>query len=71
MHALRVIALALLIIGGLNWGLVGLANIDVFAAMFGAGSILARLTYVLFGVAAFVAFAPLIDEASHGKMHPA
>jgi uncharacterized membrane protein YuzA (DUF378 family) len=46
------IALVLAIIGGLNWGLVGAFNIDLVAAIFGAGSVIARLIYILVGLAA-------------------
>jgi uncharacterized membrane protein YuzA (DUF378 family) len=49
---INVIAMILLIVGGLNWGLVGLFNLDVVAAIFGAGTTLARIVYVLVGVAA-------------------
>jgi uncharacterized membrane protein YuzA (DUF378 family) len=46
------IALILAIIGGLNWGLVGAFNFDLVAAIFGAGSMIARLVYILVGLAA-------------------
>lgn len=46
------LAFALLIIGGLNWGLVGLFNFDVVAAIFGAMSTVSRVIYVLVGLAA-------------------
>jgi uncharacterized membrane protein YuzA (DUF378 family) len=36
----------------LNWGLVGAFNIDLVAAIFGAGSVIARLIYILVGLAA-------------------
>lgn len=45
------IAAILLIVGGLNWGLVGLFNFNLVGAIFGVGFI-ARLVYVLVGVAA-------------------
>lgn len=46
------LALILLIIGGLNWGLVGLFNFDLVAAItFGVGW-LARLIYIVVGVSA-------------------
>ena len=45
------VALILLIIGGINWGLVGLMNLDAVAAAFGAGTTLARIVYVLVGLA--------------------
>jgi uncharacterized membrane protein YuzA (DUF378 family) len=52
MSALDYIAMALLIIGGLNWALVGLADVDLVASLFGAGSPATRLVYVLVGISA-------------------
>jgi uncharacterized protein len=52
MRSIDVTAAILLVVGGLNWGLVGLFNFDLVAALFGAGSPLARIVYVLVGVAA-------------------
>lgn len=52
MSALDYTAMALLIIGGLNWAMVGLFNVDVVASLFGAGSPAARLIYVLVGLSA-------------------
>lgn len=46
------IALILAIIGGLNWGLVGAFNFDLVAAIFGAGSAISRIVYILVGLAA-------------------
>ncbi|WP_248324711.1 MULTISPECIES: DUF378 domain-containing protein [unclassified Caballeronia] len=43
---------ALVVIGALNWGLVGLMKLDLVAAIFGAGSPGARIVYVLVGLAA-------------------
>lgn len=41
------IALALLIIGGLNWGLVGIFGFDLVAWIFGgAASLLSRVVYI-------------------------
>lgn len=51
------IALVLLIIGGLNWALVGLFNIDLVATLFGTMTAASRAVYVIVGVAALVAFA--------------
>ena len=44
------IAMVLLIIGGLNWGLIGLFDADVVATIFGHMSVLARLVYLLVGL---------------------
>jgi uncharacterized membrane protein YuzA (DUF378 family) len=52
LSALDYIAMALLIIGGLNWAMVGLFDVDVIASLFGAGSPASRLVYVLVGVSA-------------------
>ena len=46
------IALTLLIIGGLNWGIVGLSNYDLVALLFGKMSWLSRLIYILVGLSA-------------------
>jgi uncharacterized membrane protein YuzA (DUF378 family) len=52
MSALDYLAMALLIIGGLNWGMVGLFDVDMVATLFGPGSPATRIVYVLVGVAA-------------------
>jgi uncharacterized protein len=66
MTTLGKIALTLLIIGGINWLLVGLFNFDLVAAIFGRGSTLARAVYVLVGLCALycttLLFAPRVDE---------
>ena len=45
------LSLVLMIVGSLNWGLVGVANFDLVAAIFGQGSILSRIVYGLVGLA--------------------
>ena len=52
MKNLDVVAAVLLVVGGLNWGLVGAANFDLVATIFGAMSPLSRTVYVLVGLAA-------------------
>jgi uncharacterized protein len=42
----------LVIVGGLNWGLVGAFNFDLVATLFGAMSMLSKTVYVLVGLAA-------------------
>ena len=47
------IALALLIIGGINWGSLGLFRFDIVAWIFGGqGAVVSRIIYVLVGPAA-------------------
>lgn len=57
MSILNPLTLVLLIVGGLNWGLVGAFGFDLVAAIFGEGSILARFVYVLVGVSAVMQIA--------------
>ena len=52
MKILKIISIILVIVGGLNWGLVGLFNFDLVAAIFGAMSLLSKIVYVLVGLAA-------------------
>jgi uncharacterized membrane protein YuzA (DUF378 family) len=52
MSALDYIAMALLIIGGLNWASVALFGVDVVATVFGVMSPATRLVYLLVGIAA-------------------
>ena len=52
MNALDWVAMLLLMIGGLNWGLVGLFNVDIVAALFGTQSALSRIVYVVVGLSA-------------------
>ena len=49
---LGMVAFILLIIGGLNWGLVGFFNFDLVAAIFGDMTTLSRIVYDLVGLAA-------------------
>jgi uncharacterized protein len=60
------IALLLVIIGGLNWGLVGLFNFDLVAAIFGPMSTLSRIVYIIVGLAAlYMIYYGLRSEESH------
>jgi uncharacterized membrane protein YuzA (DUF378 family) len=52
LKALDIIALILIIVGGLNWLLVGAFDFDLVAAIFGAMSAVARIVYVLVGLSA-------------------
>jgi uncharacterized membrane protein YuzA (DUF378 family) len=61
MKALNLTTLILLIVGGLNWGLVGLLSFDLVAAIFGSGSMLSRLVYVAVGASAVWQVVPLLS----------
>lgn len=51
MKIINIIALLLIIIGAINWGLVGLFEFNLVDFLFGAGTILARIIYSLVGIA--------------------
>jgi uncharacterized membrane protein YuzA (DUF378 family) len=72
MKPLNILAIVLLIVGGLNWGLVGLANFDLVAAVTGAGAfgaknVLGVIVYSLVGLAAIYQAATLRTVAAPGR----
>jgi len=70
MKALNIITLVLVIIGGINWGLVGLAQFDLVAAIFGGQDApLARLVYTLVGISALWQIVPLVRAAGSNEVH--
>lgn len=64
-NALDWIAQILLIIGGINWGLVGLLDLDIVATLFGQGSMISRLVYILVGLAALWGLALFRHSRGH------
>lgn len=49
------IALALVIIGAINWGLIGIFNFNLVDTIFGAMSIISRIIYILVGISGLCA----------------
>ena len=47
-------AFILVLIGALNWGLVGFFNFDLVAFLFGQMTLLTRIIYVLIGISAII-----------------
>lgn len=63
MKTLRRIALLLVIIGAINWGLIGLFRFDLVAAIFGGQtSGLSRIIYTLVGISGLFAIGTLFTE---------
>jgi len=52
MKTLNIITAVLLVVGGLNWGLVGLLNFDLVAAIFGQLTVISRIVYIAVGLSA-------------------
>ena len=67
MRAINFVTLLLVIVGGLNWLLVGLFEFDLVAALFGEMSPLSRIVYVLVGISAIVQLVPLFKGMSEGE----
>ena len=55
MKFLDELALTLVVIGCINWGLVGLFQIDLVAILFGNLSIISRIVYTIIGIAGLYA----------------
>lgn len=51
MKALDTIALILIIIGAINWGLLGFFQFDLVSQIFGPMSVFSRVAYALIGIA--------------------
>ncbi|MFL9828312.1 DUF378 domain-containing protein [Rhodoplanes sp. SY1] len=65
MKAINLITLLLVIVGGVNWGLVGLAQFDLVATLFGGQSAtLSRIVYVLVGLSALWQLVPFSKAMS-------
>ena len=74
MKSLDITTLTLLIVGGLNWGLVGAANFDLVATLFGQMSPLSRVVYLLVGLSALyqaVQWKAMQHRWSFGETAPA
>ena len=76
MKKLDIVAAALVIVGGLNWGLVALAEFDlvawIFGEEFGATNAASRIVYGLVGVAAVYGIVSLLSSRdTEGVREPA
>ena len=71
MRAINSVTLLLLIVGGLNWGLVGLFDFDLVAALFGEMSTLSRVVYVLVGLSALYQLIPLFRGDENTRVRSA
>jgi uncharacterized protein len=75
MQTLNLTAGALLIVGGLNWGLVALAEFDLVAWLFGEDfgttNAASRIVYGLVGLSAVYAIAAVLSRRSRSVQQPA
>lgn len=64
MRIVNIVTLLLVIVGGLNWGLVGLFDFDLVATLFGEMSPLSRIVYILVGASALWQVGPMLKAIS-------
>ena len=70
LRKLEPMALVLMVLGAINWGLVGLADTNVLVEVFGTGTV-TDVIYALIGVAGLVYIPRLLDEFHVGAgAHP-
>jgi uncharacterized membrane protein YuzA (DUF378 family) len=73
MRKLDLLAAVLLIVGGLNWGLVALAEFDlvawIFGEEFGETNVASRIVYGLVGIAALYGIASLLGRRTESAGH--
>lgn len=66
---LHILSKLLVIIGALNWGLVGLLDFDLVATLFGKKSIISKLVYILVGLSGVYMIMHHKDKYSELKKH--
>ena len=62
MKTLQIVALTVMIIGALNWGLIGLFNFDLVATIFGGAEALgSKVVYILVGICGLIGIKTLAE----------
>ena len=67
MKIVNIVTLLLIIVGGVNWGLVGLLEYNLVDSLFGEGSTLARAVYSLVGLSALYQLIMLVMGLMDGE----
>ena len=70
MNTLYKVALTFVIIGALNWGMVGIFDVNLVSLLFGEESFLTNLVYALVGICGLISVGLLLqpfDEIPHGE----
>lgn len=68
MNTLYKIALTLVIIGAINWGMIGIFNVNLVTLLFGVDTILTNLVYSLVGICGLICTGLLLkpfDDVHH------
>ena len=67
METLQKVCLSLTIIGAINWGLIGLLDFNLVATLFGNGSLLEKIVYILVGIAGIVNIGILFNHIENAE----
>ena len=62
MQVIQKIALVLIIIGAVNWGLTGLFDFNLVDTLFGVGSMISKIIYILVGIAGIIDISLLFND---------
>jgi uncharacterized membrane protein YuzA (DUF378 family) len=66
MKGLNLISMILLIIGGINWAVLGIVGVNLVATIFAFAPVLTTVIYVLVGIAALYQIMPLTRQLQEG-----
>jgi uncharacterized membrane protein YuzA (DUF378 family) len=66
MKGLNLLSMILLIIGGINWAIVGIAGYNIVATVFAFAPMVTTIVYVLVGLAALYQIMPLTKQLQEG-----
>jgi uncharacterized membrane protein YuzA (DUF378 family) len=64
METLQKSALVITIIGAINWGLIGLLDFNLVEMIFGTGSLLSQIIYILVGITGLINIGILFNHIS-------
>ncbi len=62
MQIIQKLALVLVIIGAVNWGLVGLFDFNLVDTLFGVGSMISKIVYILVGISGIIDISLLFND---------
>lgn len=67
MEMFQKILLVITIIGAVNWGLIGLMDVDLVALIFGSGTLFTRVIYTLVGICGLVNIGILLEHIEYKR----
>lgn len=62
MQTLQKVALAFIIIGAINWGLIGLFDFNLVETLFGVDNVITKIVYVLVGISGIIDISLLFND---------